>query len=87
MCEETPATTAKATILTWLGKAFSEPDGSPSSRRILFAIAVAYALGLATAALSFTRTLTPEIVSVLETCIWATAAALGVGKFAEGRRP
>jgi len=53
----------------------------------LFAIAVAYALGLATAALSFTRTLTPEIVSVTETCIWATAAALGVGKFAEGRRP
>lgn len=86
MCAETPATTAKATILTWLSKAFSEPDGSPSSRRILFAIAVGYALGLATAALCVQRILTPEIVSIVETCIWAAAACLGVGKFAEGRK-
>lgn len=73
-------------IWIWLNRVFSEPDGTPSSRRILFAIAVVFALGLVAGALWYTRALTEQMVSVIETVIWATAAALGVGKFAEGSK-
>ena len=69
--------------MNWLKEVFSEPDGTPSSRRILFAIAIVYALGLVTGALYKAPVLTPEMVDVIKTVLWTAAAALGVGKFAE----
>ena len=68
---------------TWIARAFSEGDGTPSSRRILFALAVVFALGLATGALCVQHALTAEAVDVVKTVLWTTGAALGIGKFAE----
>lgn len=82
----TPTPTAMAsTWRNWLGCAFSESDGTPSSKRLLFALVVVYCLGLVTGALGIERTLSAQAQSILETLIWATAAAVGVSKFAEAK--
>ena len=70
-------------MMEWLNKAFSEADGLPSSRRILFALVVVFSLGVVVASLVIQKGLQKEAEAVIETLIWATAAALGVGKFAE----
>ena len=67
----------------WLNKAFSEADGLPSSRRILFALVVVFSLGVVVASLVIQKGIQEEAKSIIETLIWATASALGVGKFAE----
>jgi hypothetical protein len=78
-CQDTTGSGKKP---SWISRAFSDANGVPSASRILFAIAVGFALGLASGALSLQRILTPEIVGLVETVIWATAAGYGVGKFA-----
>ena len=70
-------------VKEWLNKAFSEADGLPSSRRILFALVVVFSLGVVVASLAIQRELIEQAKSIIETLIWATAATLGVGKFAE----
>ena len=67
----------------WLNKAFSEADGLPSSRRILFALVVVFSLGVVVASLVIQKGIQEEAKSIIETLIWATAGCLGVGKFAE----
>jgi hypothetical protein len=74
-----------STMMAWISRVFSEADGKPSSRRILFAIAVAFAMGLATGALWLQRGLTAETVDLAKTVLYTTAAALGIGKFAEAK--
>ena len=83
MVDECPKTTKEPTFLQGV---FSEPDGTPSSRRILFATAVAFALGLVTAAFYVKQTLSIEMVDIIKTCLYATAGALGIGKFAESAK-
>ena len=70
-------------VKEWLNKAFSEADGLPSSRRILFALVVVFSLGVVVASLVIQKGIQEEAKSIIETLIWATAATLGVGKFAE----
>lgn len=72
-----------STTLTWLGRAFSEPDGTASSRRVLFALVVVCVLALVTGVLWSTRTLTPEIVDLLKWALTITGGTLALGKFAE----
>jgi len=67
----------------WLKGALCEPDGAPSSRRLLFFVVVVYSLGLVSGSLYAQQMISPEAQSITETLIWATAAALGFGKFAE----
>lgn len=74
------------TVTNWLNELFSEPDGTPSSRRVCFAIVLAFVLGLVTAALFIQRALSPESVDLLKTALYTTAAALGIGKFAEASK-
>ena len=69
--------------LAWMREALSEPNGAASSRRVLFAMAVVFALGLATGALCVQHGLSVESVDLLKTVLWVTGGALGVGKFAE----
>ena len=70
-------------FLRWIREALSEPNGAASSRRCLFALAVVFALGLATGALCAQRGLSAETVDLLKTVLWVTGGVLGVGKFAE----
>ena len=70
-------------VKEWLNKAFREADGLPSSRRILFALVVVFSLGVVVASLVIQKGIQEEAKSIIETLIWATAATLGVGKFAE----
>lgn len=71
--------------MNWLSRAFCGPDGIPSSGRILFALVVVYALGLVTGSLCVEMSITEKAQSIIETLIWATAAAVGFGKFAENK--
>ena len=70
----------------WMKGLFSEPDGTPSSRRLFFAGAVVFAMAIVGDAHWSTRTLKPEIIDMVKTLLYATAAALGIGKFAEGAK-
>ncbi len=71
------------TLLVWISKVFSEGDGTPSSRRLFFALAVVFAAVLAGDAHWNGRILKPEVIDMAKTLLYATAAALGIGKFAE----
>lgn len=61
----------------------SSPSGRLSSRRALFSLAVVVALGCAVAAVALDHEIKPGVVSVLASTTAATAAAAGLGRFAE----
>lgn len=69
--------------MTWLLRTLAEPDGTPSSRRVLFAMAVSWALGLCTGLLA--KGHVDQVVRLAESTVWATAGAVAVGKFAEAK--
>ena len=62
---------------------FRESDGSPSSRRVLFAAVVVFSLGIAAGAFWTTRSLSREAVDLLQAALLATGGAATVGRFAE----
>ena len=74
-------------VLVYLGRVFSDSNGTPSSRRILFGVTVAHVLGLALGAICVQRKLTPEVVDLLKTALWVTGGTVGVGKIFEEKRP
>lgn len=59
------------------------PSGRLSMRRALFAVAVVTACGCAAASLALKHDIGPGAVSVLSSTVAATAAAAGLGRFAE----
>ncbi len=65
----------------WLRRTFSEDDGWPSSRRQLYALALVWALGLATGLLA--KGHVDAVVKLTESALWCTAGAVTIGKFAE----
>lgn len=69
--------------MNWILRTLEEPDGTPSSRRVLFAMAVSWSLGLCCGLLAKGH---PDlVVKLAESTVWATAGAVAVGKFAEGK--
>lgn len=70
--------------MNWILRTLSESDGTPSSRRVMFALSVCWALGLATGLM--VRGQVDPVVKIAETCVWATAGAVTVGKFAEAAK-
>jgi len=79
--------TGKASrVLTWIGRAFSEPDGTPSTKRILFGLSVAWSLGLCLGGLR-RGGLTPEVVDLAKATIYATAGGYTIARFAESGKP
>lgn len=59
------------------------PSGRLSMRRALFAMAVLTACGCAVASVVLRGDIGPGAVSVLSSTVAATAAAAGLGRFAE----
>lgn len=59
------------------------PSGRLSARRLLFALAVVTSCGCAVASVILNRDVGPGAVSVLASTTAATAAAAGLGRFAE----
>lgn len=66
-----------------IGHFLSSPSGRPSIRRALFAVAVLTSCGCAIASVALNREVGPGAVSVLASTTAATAAAAGLGRFAE----
>lgn len=64
-------------------KLLRSPSGRLSMRRALFALAVATACGCAVASVALQGDIGPGAVSVLSSTVAATAAAAGLGRFAE----
>ena len=63
----------------------SSPAGRLSARRALFAVSVMVSLGCAVASLAMDRNIHPGAVTVLGTALASTAAAAGLGRFAESK--
>lgn len=67
----------------WILRTFADTDGTPSSRRVLYAMAVAWGLGLATGLLA--KGHAEAAVDLSKSIVWAAAGAVAVGKFAEAK--
>ena len=66
----------------WIGRAFCEADGSPSSKRILFGLAVVFARGLCTGQF-FRAGLDPQVVDLAKAVVFATAGGYVGGRYCE----
>lgn len=69
-----------------ISQIFSAPSGRLSTRRILFAISVLTSCGVAIASIILDRNVGAGAVSVLASTVAATAAAAGIGRFAENEK-
>lgn len=67
----------------WISKLLSEGDGTPSTKRVLFSLAVVSAVAFAGGDICAARALTDHAVSLLQTALLYTAGAYGAGRFAE----
>ena len=84
----TPTKTPMATELvsaSWWARVWSEGDGTPSSRRMLFALVVVYTLGLVTASLVIQHGIVDQTKDLIEALVWATAGTVTVSRFAENK--
>jgi hypothetical protein len=70
-------------IKTWLARLLSEGDGSPSTKRVLFAIALLASIIFCAIDLGINRHLTSVSADLCKCAIYATAGAYGVGRCAE----
>lgn len=64
----------------------SSPSGRLSVRRMLFAISVLTSCGIAITSIALDRDVGTGAVSVLASTVAATAAAAGIGRFAENEK-
>jgi hypothetical protein len=73
-------TTETAKKCGWISRALSDENGVPSASRLFLAVAVAFALGLATGALCVQQILTPDIKDLVVQVLWVCAGAYGIPK-------
>ena len=69
----------------WISKMLSEPDGTPSSGRLLFAIAVAACLAFCTG-YWLKKGMDEKMVDLAKTVLYATGGNAAARKFAEGKK-
>ena len=69
----------------WLLKMLSEPDGTPSSRRILFALSVVACLTFCAGYL-VKKGMDDKLVDLAKTVLYTTGGSTTIGKFAEGKK-
>ena len=67
--------TRVANVSTWLGRANSEENGTPSSKRLLFFLAVGFSLGFCTYDVLKHGGIQPQVIDVLKFVIGVTGAA------------
>lgn len=70
----------------WIANAFSETDGTPSSKRLLFAFVVIATVSFCGGAYK-KEGMTSQIVDLLKTALYVTGGAYVGGRFAESNRP
>jgi hypothetical protein len=70
-------------LKAWFQKLIGEADGSPSTRRLLFIVAVVFVLGFCAGDFTANRSISPNAVSLLQTVLYATGGAVTIGRFAE----
>lgn len=69
----------------WIVKMLSERDGTPSSRRLLFCLAVVCCLAFCGGYL-VKKGMDEKLVDLAKTVLYTTGGATTVGKFAEGKK-
>ena len=69
--------------LTWLSRLLSEGDGSPSTKRVLFFIAVVGITGVIIGYVAVKRQLDTSVVDLSKAVLFSTGGAYGVGRIAE----
>ncbi len=65
----------------------SEGGGEPSTKRTLYALSIAAVLAFCAGVVVKAGELNPMVVDLLKTCVYATAGAYGVSRFAEKKEP
>lgn len=71
-------------VLVWLGRMLSEPDGTPSTKRVLFALSVVACLAFVAGYL-LKKGLDQQVVDLAKSVLFTTGGAYGVGRFAENK--
>ena len=73
-------------MLKWLKAALSEPGtGEPSSKRLLFTLAVVCCLSFSGGAIWAAKGMDNVVSELLKAVLYATAGAYGVARFAESK--
>lgn len=67
---------------TWIGKMLSEADGTPSTKRMLFVLAVVSCLAFVAGYL-LKKNLDQNVVDLAKTILYTTGGAYGLGRYAE----
>jgi len=70
-------------VKAWLQKLIGEADGSPSTRRVLFAVAVVFVLGFCVGDFTANRAISSNAVTLLQSVLYTTGGAVAIGRFAE----
>ena len=69
--------------MKFLKQMLSEGGSEPSTKRVLYALSVASVLAFCAGVVVKAGELNPMVVDLLKTCVYATAGAYGVSRFAE----
>jgi hypothetical protein len=72
--------------LSWISRALSEGDGSPSIKRLLFAVTVVASLAFIAGYL-ISHGLDANAIDLAKTTLLTTGGAYTAGRFAESREP
>lgn len=72
-------------VSQWITKMLSESDGTPSTRRALFALAVVACLTFCAGYL-VKKGMDDKLVDLAKTVLYTTGGATTIGKFAEGKK-
>ena len=71
----------------WISRMLSEGDGSPSTKRVLFCVAVASAIAFCVYDIAIHNGLTPMSVQLASATLVATGGSYAVSRFAESNEP
>ena len=69
--------------MKFLKQMLSDGGGDPSTKRVLYALAVVSVIAFCAGVTIKAGELNPMVVDLLKTCVYATAGAYGVSRFAE----
>jgi hypothetical protein len=73
-------------MISWISRAFSEENGSPSSKRLFFGAAIFATIGYISYDIVQHRGLTAQSIELTTTLLYVTGAAYGVTRiFAENK--
>lgn len=77
-------------ILKWIEKALRSPEGDPSTKRAVYAVVIAWSMGIVSGVILHSMIksspIPPEVIDLVKTIIYASTGGYAIGRFAEGQK-